>query len=62
MRSGKLVTTKQITKTEFLELYSTKDLEQIMTVTVGTEQRIYARTAVGEGNNPIRYTVVYAVV
>lgn len=57
-----MVTTQQITPSQFLEKYSRRAIEEPINVKVGSEQRIYGRTTEGQANNPDGYIVVYCVV
>jgi len=53
----------EVTKAEFLELYESGDLfEVIGPVDVGTEKRLIGRTPRGAAEEPKRYFVVYVVV
>lgn len=52
----------EISVASFLEKYESGNIENPITVKVGTQQRIYGRTTEGQANNPDGYIVVYAVV
>lgn len=55
-----MVSISQITKSEFIDLYAAKCLDQVINITIGTEQRIYGITTVQ--SEPELYKVVYCVV
>jgi len=58
-----MVQQTQITKAEFLNRYSKAELTDVLgPVQVGAELRLYARSTVGQAENPDRYEIVYCIV
>lgn len=58
-----MVQTVKILKTKFLEMYANRELEDpIGPVQTGTVARLYARSTIGQANNPEGYIVVYCEV
>ncbi len=57
-----MVQTLLITQAKLLDMYARKAIEAPITVTIGGQQRVYARSTEGQASNPDGYIVVYAVI
>lgn len=51
-----------ITLAKFQDAYEKDLLEEVFSIVVGTEKRIYAKSVEGQAENPKKHIVVYAVI